>query len=188
MLADLTTLDGAALAWFLLAWLGYSPLIRAFRTAGSINARMDRMRRGWMHAMLGRDNRITDASLIGHTVNSAAFFASTTILALAALLGLLGNGHVLVDDADATALGHGHGHAGLGHRVHGGGDERDMQGDLARQPGSGVGLGGEDGGVGRQEQHVVEGVGLGDADGFGEIESHGGGGPFVRGRDLGGFL
>ena len=91
VLGDLAALDGAALAWFLLAWLGYSPLMRALRTAGSINARMDRMRRGWMHAMLGRDNRITDASLIGHTVNSAAFFASTTILALAALLGLLGN-------------------------------------------------------------------------------------------------
>jgi uncharacterized membrane protein len=49
------------------------------------------VRRAWMRAMLGRDNRITDASLIGHTVHSATFFASTTVVALAALLGVLGN-------------------------------------------------------------------------------------------------
>ena len=41
--------------------------------------------------MLVRDNRIVDASLIGHTVHSATFFASTTMVALAALLGVLGN-------------------------------------------------------------------------------------------------
>ena len=91
MLAGLTALDGWALAWFLLAWLGYGPLIGALSGAGSINARMDNMRREWMYVMLSRENRITDASLIGHTVNSAAFFASTTILALAAIVGLLGN-------------------------------------------------------------------------------------------------
>ena len=51
---------------------------------------MGRVRRAWMATMLGRDNRITDASLIGHTVHSATFFASTTMVALAALLGLLG--------------------------------------------------------------------------------------------------
>ena len=90
-MAGLTALDGWAVAWFLLAWLGYGPLIRALGPAGSINARMDDMRREWMHVMLSRENRIVDASLIGHIVNSAAFFASTTILALAALLGLLGN-------------------------------------------------------------------------------------------------
>jgi uncharacterized membrane protein len=89
--ADFTTLDRAALAWFLLTWLGYGPLIRALPSPKSITSRMLRVRRAWMHAMLGRDNRITDASLIGHAVHSATFFASTTVVALAALLGVLGN-------------------------------------------------------------------------------------------------
>lgn len=38
----------------------------------------------------GRDNRITDVSLTEHTVHSATFFASTSVVAMAALLGLLG--------------------------------------------------------------------------------------------------
>src|SRR3712207_1013183 len=42
-------------------------------------------------SMLGRENRITDASLIGHAVHSATLFASTSVVALAALLGMLGN-------------------------------------------------------------------------------------------------
>lgn len=87
---DMTRLDAAALAWFLAAWLGYGQAIHAMPWPGSITARMGEVRRAWMHTMLGRDNRITDASLIGHTVHSATFFASTTMVAMAALLGLLG--------------------------------------------------------------------------------------------------
>ncbi len=88
--ADMGRLDVAALSWFLAAWLGYGQAIHALPWPGSITARMGEVRRAWMHTMLGRDNRITDASLIGHTVHSATFFASTTMVALAALLGLLG--------------------------------------------------------------------------------------------------
>ena len=51
---------------------------------------MNEVRRAWMRTMLGRDNRITDAFLIGHTVHSATFFASIAMVALAALLGMLG--------------------------------------------------------------------------------------------------
>ncbi len=86
---DLTTLDRVALFWFLLAWLGYGQAIHAMPWTGSITARMNDVRRVWMSTMLGRDNRITDAALIGHTVHSATFFASTTMVALAALLGML---------------------------------------------------------------------------------------------------
>ena len=82
--------DRAALGWFLLAWLGYGPLIQHLRSPGSITARLRGIRRAWMRAMLDRDNRITDASLIGHPMHSATFFASTTMVALVALLGMLG--------------------------------------------------------------------------------------------------
>jgi len=87
---DMGRQDLAALAWFLAAWLGYGQAIHAMPWPGSITARMGQVRRAWMATMLGRDNRITDALLIGHTVHSATFFASTTMVAMAALLGLLG--------------------------------------------------------------------------------------------------
>ena len=88
---DLGVWDRAALGWFLLAWLGYGAFIQHLRSPRSITERLRGVRRAWMHAMLGRDNRITDASLIGHAMHSATFFASTTMVALAALLGMLGN-------------------------------------------------------------------------------------------------
>lgn len=103
---DLAASDRAALAWFLLAWLGYGQLVRALRSRRSIASRMLGMRRAWMLSMLGRENRITDASLIGHAVHSATFFASTTTLVLAALLGMLGNldrTHAAVQDLAFTA-------------------------------------------------------------------------------------
>ena len=87
---DITVLDRVALAMFLLGWLGYGPFIHAFRNPASITSRMGDVRRAWMHAMLGRDNRIVDASLIGNTMHSGTFFASTTMIALAALMGMLG--------------------------------------------------------------------------------------------------
>ena len=98
---DLTVWDRAALGWFLLAWLGYEQVAWALRSRRSLASRMLGMRRAWMLSMLGRENRITDASLIGHAVHSATFFASTSVAALAALLGMLGN----LDHAHAAVQG-----------------------------------------------------------------------------------
>ncbi len=87
---DLAMPDRLALSLFLIAWLGYGRLIHSRLAAPNITSRMNRVRVSWMHAMLGRDNRVTDASLLGNTMHSGTFFASTTMIALAALLGLLG--------------------------------------------------------------------------------------------------
>ena len=103
---DLTASDRAALGWFVLAWLGYGQLIQHLRSPRSITARLRGIRRVWMDTMLARDNRIVDASLIGHTMHSATFFASTAVVALAALLGLLGNigrTHAALADLDFAA-------------------------------------------------------------------------------------
>lgn len=103
---DFTAADRAALCWFLLAWLGYGHAINAGLPGGSITARMNGVRRAWMHTMLGRDNRIVDASLIGHTVHSATFFASTTMVALAGLIGALGafdHGFAAIEGLSFTA-------------------------------------------------------------------------------------
>ncbi|KAF5036558.1 hypothetical protein DSECCO2_573820 [anaerobic digester metagenome] len=64
--------------------------------------------------------------------------------------------HIPVDDPDAAFPGHRYRHHRLGHRIHGGAHERDIQGDVAREPRPDVGLVGLDPGFGGFKQHVVE--------------------------------
>lgn len=96
---DVTVLDAFAFAWFVLAWVGYTVVTdwNAHRISG-VNHRMREVRRVWMERMIERDNRIFDAQLIGHSINSVTFFASTSVLVLAGLLGVFG----AVDAASAV--------------------------------------------------------------------------------------
>jgi uncharacterized membrane protein len=89
---DLTALDAAALLLFAAIWLAYNTLFdgRLLRP-NSINAKMVAVREAWMTRLLRRDNRIVDATLIGHSIRSATFFASTTILVIAGLVGVIGS-------------------------------------------------------------------------------------------------
>ncbi len=80
--------DLAAFVLFCALWLGYAPIVRLFGP-GAINAGLGPVRTLWMVAMVQRDNRIVDSQLIGHVMHSATFFASTSILAVGALLGVL---------------------------------------------------------------------------------------------------
>ncbi len=101
---DLTPLDRVALAYFVVTWLGYGTAL-GFIAGRGITTRMHQVRRVWMLRMLERENRITDSSLIGHTVHSATFFASTTMVALAAMLGTLGafdRSYAALDTLDFT--------------------------------------------------------------------------------------
>jgi len=50
---------------------------------------MGLVRNAWMAAMVKRDDRVIDAILIGHLIHSVTFFASTTMLLVAALVGIL---------------------------------------------------------------------------------------------------
>jgi uncharacterized membrane protein len=87
-LAALSPLDFLALAVFAAAWLGY-PLMVRIVGPHAINAGLHDIRVRWMREMALRDNRIVDASLIGHVVHSASFFASTSLIAIGALIGVL---------------------------------------------------------------------------------------------------
>lgn len=90
MPADLTVLDAIALLAFLAIWLIYNVLFDGWlRRPNSINAKMIAMRKGWMIRLLKRDNRIVDATLIQISIRSATFFASTTILVVAGLIGVI---------------------------------------------------------------------------------------------------
>ncbi|AUN30895.1 DUF599 domain-containing protein [Niveispirillum cyanobacteriorum] len=90
LFSSLTLLDGAAFAWFVLLWWGYGWLTdRRQGAPTSLNQHMLRIRIRWMTNMLYRDNRVMDSMLMGHLIHSVSFFASTTVLVLAGLLGVL---------------------------------------------------------------------------------------------------
>lgn len=89
----MTTFDYAALALFFLCWLGYGPLLKLLaRQSGTLNDDMELVRRVWMTAMTHREIRLVDSQLMGHSINSASFFASTNLLLIAAVAGILFGG------------------------------------------------------------------------------------------------
>ncbi len=88
---DITTLDLFAFVWFIGIWVVFTVVQdHLLHKPVAINQQMTLIRQRWMERMLQRDNRIMDAQLIGHTMNSCTFFASTTMLVLAGLVGAFG--------------------------------------------------------------------------------------------------
>lgn len=89
----MSSLDLAALAFFAACWLFYEPLLKASFKGGLINTDMAAIRSGWMRAMTRRtEGRIMDGQLLGHTINSASFFASSNLLLIAAVASALFGG------------------------------------------------------------------------------------------------
>ncbi|WP_339914745.1 DUF599 family protein [uncultured Brevundimonas sp.] len=89
----MTIPDIAALTLFMLCWLGYGPALDVLaRRSGTLNDDMTLVRRVWMRVMVHREVRIVDSQLMGHTINSASFFASTNLLLIAAVGGILFGG------------------------------------------------------------------------------------------------
>jgi uncharacterized membrane protein len=88
-----TPLEAAALAIFLVCWLGYDPLMRLRPgSGGEINANMALIRGAWMRNMSRRGNPFIDSQLMGHVINSASFFASSNLILIAALTSALVGG------------------------------------------------------------------------------------------------
>ena len=89
----MTLSDWLALALFVLCWLGYGPLLALLaRRSGTLNDDMLIIRRVWMTAMTHREIRLVDSNLMGHTINSGGFFASTNLLLIAAVASVLFGG------------------------------------------------------------------------------------------------
>ncbi|GAA4252758.1 DUF599 family protein [Azospirillum formosense] len=106
MTPDITILDIVAFLWFLACWAGFT-LIQDHMLGGRmvVNQHLKKARRHWMERMLERDNRIMDSQLVGHTMQSCTFFASTNMLVLAGLVGAFGaveNAHKLVGTLSFT--------------------------------------------------------------------------------------
>lgn len=80
-----------ALGFFLTCWFGYA--FFANETQGkypNLLTATNHYRLQWMREMLARENRSIDAIMVGNLARSFAFFASTTIFILAALVSALG--------------------------------------------------------------------------------------------------
>jgi uncharacterized membrane protein len=89
----MSVMDWIALILFFICWLGYDPLLRLIaRRSGSLNSDMLIVRDAWMTAMTHREIRLMDSQLMGHSINSASFFASTNLLLIAAVAGILFDG------------------------------------------------------------------------------------------------
>src|SRR5215510_8955369 len=84
----LPALDLAALAYFVMAWIGYAVAVE-WGQHGGLNARMDRYREIWMRRTLGREARMVDMQIMAALQNGTAFFASTTLLAIGGALTLM---------------------------------------------------------------------------------------------------
>ena len=104
-LAALSPADIAALALFLLAWIAYEPARRLVaRGGGAINSDMTLIRTSWMRNMAVGEQRLMDANLMGHALNSASFFASSNLILIAAVVGVLFGGETSFRSASNLIL------------------------------------------------------------------------------------
>ena len=102
---NLTPLDLGAMTLFLLCWLACEPMIRMIgRRRGALNADLDLMRAAWMRAMARREIRMVDSQLLGHTINSASFFASANLILIAAVGGVLFGGEAALSNLPAVGV------------------------------------------------------------------------------------
>jgi uncharacterized membrane protein len=90
MIFGASLLDWLALVAFFVAVLAYS---RYADRVGDrlLNARMREIRARWMRRCLERSDRVIDAILTGHSINSITLFCSATLFIVVALLGVLTN-------------------------------------------------------------------------------------------------
>lgn len=86
-----TPLDLVALAWFLACWLGYG-LHAAWlaQRRPSLVSAVRVFRQRWTERMCERENKQSDATILGNLLRGALFFASTTMFILGGLVALLG--------------------------------------------------------------------------------------------------
>lgn len=92
MQLPLTTIELLALAYFFLLWLGYARYAK-YRAKKIEQASLSRAlrshREAWARRLLNREMRMTDASLLANQERVVGFFASTTLLLMAAVLTAL---------------------------------------------------------------------------------------------------
>lgn len=85
-------MDMVALGWYICCWFGYAWYADSqYGKSANLVRIMDDMRTRWMHQMIKRDARMSDATLIGNIARSISFFASTTVLILIGIVTVMGS-------------------------------------------------------------------------------------------------
>lgn len=85
--ADFTLIHACAIGVIFVQWFAYTPVLR-FAARGSLNEQLSVVRAQWLLASINRSQKPFDAILLGHMVNSIAFFGSATMLVLAGMATL----------------------------------------------------------------------------------------------------
>jgi uncharacterized membrane protein len=89
MVHALSSLDFAALVFFIVAWFVYHVLLELTGLGrNGLNRMMNDYRYTWMEQMVVRENRIVDSTLTSSLQNGTAFFASTSLVALGGVVTL----------------------------------------------------------------------------------------------------
>ncbi len=103
----LTLLDGFAFAYFVIAWATYAWIVEIWggRQRG-LTAIMTDYRHRWMAEMLVRPNRIVDTQINMTLQQGSSFFASTSLLAVGACLGLINSTDKAVEVMQSLSFGH----------------------------------------------------------------------------------
>ncbi|TGG93519.1 DUF599 family protein [Natronospirillum operosum] len=99
-------LDWIALAGFLLCWVSYTQYAKyAARRRHSLSSVMHHFRIDWIRRMLERHNRVADMAAVGNLERNSAFFASSSLFAIAGLVTVLAaSEQVVALLADITLL------------------------------------------------------------------------------------
>jgi len=88
---DISQLDMVSLLWFALLWGGYTFYADRLKGEGrTLLTVMRKHREVWMVRMLNRENRMTDANILGNIMRSVGLFSTTTLFILAGLLAIMG--------------------------------------------------------------------------------------------------
>jgi uncharacterized membrane protein len=103
----LTLLDGLAFAYFVIAWATYAWIVEIWggRRRG-LTAIMHDYRHRWMAEMLVRPNRIVDTQINMTLQQGSSFFASTSLLAVGACLGLMNASDRALEVVQSLSFGH----------------------------------------------------------------------------------
>ncbi len=100
-----TTADLAALAFLVLAWLGFGLLVE-HAPAGrpSVAGLMVGYRREWMRQFVTREPRIFDAAIVDSLRQGTSFLASATMIAIGGGVALIGNTERLLGLAEDLTI------------------------------------------------------------------------------------
>lgn len=105
-MASFALIDWLALAFFVLSWTGYSWLVDYSRwRERTLTAVMNAQRVRWIETALRREMRMVDAQVVAGLQNGAAFFASTSLLAIGAGFALLTTSDEVLGIVTDLALG-----------------------------------------------------------------------------------